>query len=205
MYPTLIAAPRLNAPPRAIAYVASFPVARVHELSTNLNSSKLTLMTANEQFIAWLNSAHSMEISLAKVLENHAKDAKEFPEIQQRIQQHLGETQRHAKRVEECLNILGEKPSTTKSIFGNITGMVQSVSTGMFRDELVKNFLSDYAAENFEIACYRSLATGAETLGQRAIGVICEEILMEEEAMAQWLEDRIPEVTRMMLHQDAHV
>jgi ferritin-like metal-binding protein YciE len=158
-------------------------------------------MTANEQFVAWLNSAHSMEVNLAKVLENHANDAKDHPEIQQRIEQHLEETRSHAKRVEDCLQLLGEKTSTTKSIIGNITGMVQGASTGMFRDEIVKNFLSDYAAENFEIACYRSLVAAAEDLGRPEIAVICEEILMEEEAMSQWIEDQIPSVTRMMLHQ----
>ena len=158
-------------------------------------------MTANEQFITWLNSAHSMEISLAKVLENHASDAKDHPEIRQRIEQHLNETRRHARRVEDCLLLLGEKPSTTKSLIGNITGMVQGASTGMFRDEIVKNFLSDYGAEHFEIACYRSLIAAAEDLGKPEIVVICEEILMEEESMAQWIEEKIPEVTRMMLHQ----
>ena len=145
-----------------------------------------------------------MEVSLAQVLENHAKDAKEFPEIQQRIQQHLEETRRHAKRVEDCLNLLDEKVSTTKSIVGNVTGMVQGMSTGMFRDELVKNFLSDYAAEHFEIASYRSLVTAAQDLNRPEIAVICEEILMEEESMADWIETKIPDVTRMMLQQNAH-
>ena len=161
-------------------------------------------MTANEQFVAWLNSAHSMEVSLVKVLENHAKDAKDYPEIQQRIEQHVDATKRHAKRVEDCLQLLGEKPSATKSIIGNITGMVQGASTGMFKDELVKNFLSDYGAEHFEIACYRSLIAAAEDLGRPEITVICEEILMEEEAMAEWIEDKIPEVTRLLLHQQTN-
>ena len=71
----------------------------------------------------------------------------------------------------------------------------------MFRDEIVKNFLSDYGAEYFEIGCYRSLVAAAEDLGKPEIAVICEEILMEEESMAQWIEDKIPEVTRLMLHQ----
>ena len=161
-------------------------------------------MSPTEQFAAWLNSAHAMEVSLAQVLENHAKDAKEFPEIQQRIQQHLEETRRHAKRVEDCLNLMDEKVSTTKSIVGNVTGMVQGMSTGMFRDELVKNFLSDYAAEHFEIASYRSLVTAAQDLNRPEIAVICEEILMEEESMAEWIETKIPDVTRMMLQQNAH-
>src|SRR4051812_18222686 len=115
----------------------------------------------NEQLITWLNSAYSMEQSLIQVLENHARDAKDFPEVRTRDEQHLEETRRHAQQVEQCLSILGEKPSTMKSAAGNISGLVQGVASGMYEDEIVKNFLSDYAAEHFEIACYRSLIAAA--------------------------------------------
>ena len=161
-------------------------------------------MTAKEQLATWLNSAHGTEVSLIKVLENHAKDARDIPMMHMRLEQHLEETRRHAKMVENCLSLLGEKPSTTKSILGNLTGMVQGASTGMFKDELIKNCLSDYAAEHFEIACYRSLVVAAEDLGEREIAALCREILGEEEAMAQWLADQIPETTRLMQQQLTH-
>jgi ferritin-like metal-binding protein YciE len=155
----------------------------------------------NEQLITWLNSAYSMEQALAQVLENHAKDAKDVPWVQQRDEQHLVETRRHADRVRECLELLGTKPSAMKSMIGNVTGMFQGASTGMYRDEIVKNFLADYAAEHFEIASYKSLIAAAESLGHTQIAMICREILRDEEAMAQWLEQNIPEVTRMFLQE----
>ena len=158
-------------------------------------------MNQTEQLTTWLNSAYSMEQSLAKVLENHANDAKDHPEMHERIQRHLEETRAHADRVEDCLELLDEKPSTLKSAMGNIMGMVQGASTGLFRDELVKNALADYAAEHFEIACYRSLIAAADEIGHAEISSICSEILRDEEAMAAWLEQQIPEVTRMVLHQ----
>jgi ferritin-like metal-binding protein YciE len=156
-----------------------------------------------DQLTAWLNSAHSMELSMAKVLENHANDAKDFPEMRSRIQQHVEETRRHADVIVECLNVLGEKPSMTKSLMGDVMGRVQGMSTGMFNDELVKNALADYASEHFEIACYRSLISAAEALGQQQIAELCEEILEDEEEMAQWLEEQIPDVTRLILQQEA--
>ena len=159
------------------------------------------MTSRNAQLITWLNSAYSMEHNLAKVLENHAKDAKDHPDVRQRDEQHLTETRRHADRVKECLELLGEKPSAIKSAMGSITGMMQGVSSGMFKDEIVKNFLSDYAAEHFEIACYRSLITAAEELGHPRIAEICREILRDEEAMAKWIEDNLPRVTRMFLQQ----
>jgi ferritin-like metal-binding protein YciE len=158
-------------------------------------------MTQTEQLISWLNSAHAMEQSMAKVLENHAKDAKEVPEMHARITEHVEETRGHARRVEECLAILGEKPSGVKSAMGSAMGMVQGAASSMFHDEIVKNVLADYSAEHFEIACYTSLAYAAEEAGQPRIVEICHEILDEEENMASWLEEQIEESTRMVLQQ----
>lgn len=152
-----------------------------------------------KRFIAWLNDAYSMERSLAKVLENHAKDAKDHPEIRQRDEQHLAETRHHAELVERCLEILGEKPSAIKGAMGSAMGTVQGAATGMFGDEIMKNFISDYAAENMEIACYLSLIAAAEELGEPEIASICGQILKQEEAMAEWLAQRIPGITRMSL------
>jgi ferritin-like metal-binding protein YciE len=156
-----------------------------------------------DQLTTWLNSAFSMEQSLAQVLENHAKDAADFPEIRSRIEQHIEETRRHADRVAECIQLLGEKPSATKSLVGNVMGMVQGASTGVFKDELVKNALADFASEHFEIASYRSLIAAAEELGKTEIAQICRENLRDEEAMAQWLGENIPVITRTFLQQHA--
>lgn len=160
-------------------------------------------MTDNQQLIAWLNDAYAMERSLANVLENHAKDAADFPEIRDRLEQHRQETEHHVKLVEQCLGILGEKPSTTKAAMGSVMGKVQGAATGMFRDEIVKNFLADFSAEHLEIASYTSLIAAARELGQPRIAEICEEILEEEVETADWLRERIAEVTVQTLRQRA--
>jgi ferritin-like metal-binding protein YciE len=158
-------------------------------------------MTNNKQLIAWLNDAYSMERSLANVLENHARDAADFPDAQARNEQHLAETRQHADLVERCLEMLGETPSTVKSAFGSLMGRVEGAASGVFRDEIVKNFLSDYAAEHLEIASYKALVVAAEEVGQPEIARICGKILAEEVAMAEWLENHLPGVTRQSLHQ----
>src|SRR5690606_25559107 len=78
-----------------------------------------------KQLIAWLRDAHAMELSLVKVLENHAKDASDFPEVRERDLQHLDETRRHAELVEQCLEILGDHPSSAKGVMGKAMGKVQ--------------------------------------------------------------------------------
>jgi ferritin-like metal-binding protein YciE len=160
-------------------------------------------MSPIQQLVTWLNDVLAIELSLAQTMQNHANDARDLPDVAARIAAHVVETRRHAELVERCLALLGEKPSMMKSAMGNVMGMVQGPSTGMFRDELMKNALMDYAAEHLEIASYRALIAAAEELGQPDIAEICRAILAEEEAMAEWLEEQVPVITRLMLEEVA--
>ena len=161
-------------------------------------------MTPREQLIAWLNDAYGTEMSLIPVLENHAKDAENYPEIHERLTRHVAETRRQAERLEGLITALGGSISTVKSTLGSLFGTAQSVSTGLFRDELSKNFLADYAAEHFEIASYKALIAAAGHVGEQAIVPTLEESLREEEAMARWIEERLPVAVRESLNATAN-
>jgi ferritin-like metal-binding protein YciE len=152
-------------------------------------------MTERELFIAWLNDAYSTELAMIPVLENHANDASDYPQIYERQMQHLEETRRQAEQLETMITNLGGKVSIVKSITGKTLGLGKSVSTGMFSDEMIKNFLADYAAEHLEIASYKSLIATAQHLGENQCLPVLEGILAEEEAMAAWLKQHIPMAT----------
>lgn len=156
-------------------------------------------MDRKDHLISWLNDAYSMEQALIPILENHAEDAKDHPELQRRIQRHVEETRRHAELVESCVKRLGEETSTTKNILGSMFGTMQSVATGMFNDELVKNALMDYATENFEIASYNALMIAATELGDQQTADVCREILHDEMNMADFLRNNMPTVVRETL------
>jgi ferritin-like metal-binding protein YciE len=147
---------------------------------------------AEEQLLAWLNDAYAVERAQVPILENHAKDAKRLPEVRKRDLEHLEETKQHARDIERCIRYLGEKPSASKKLIGRVTGAMNSIATEPFDDEVVKNFLMDYATEHFEIACYRSLIVAANEAGHPKIAGVCSEILREEEKMAAWLEKKLP-------------
>lgn len=149
-------------------------------------------MESRDLLVRWLNDAYAMEHQLVPVLEHHAKDMKGDVAAEQRIRQHIAETRRHAERLEECMKRLGAKPSTTKSTLASLMGSAQAISTGMFRDEVVKNALSDYAAEQFEVACYKALIHAAERQGEPEVAAACAENMREDEAMAQWLDEQLP-------------
>jgi ferritin-like metal-binding protein YciE len=156
-------------------------------------------MDRNETLIGWLNDAHAMEQSITKVLENHAKDAKDHPQIQARIQQHLEETRRHAELVKGCVERLGGSTSAVKSGMATVMGTVQGMSTGLARDELVKNALQDYSTEYFEMACYKALIAAAQDVGDQETVSVCQQIIRDEEAMANWLDKQLPTVVQETL------
>ena len=160
-------------------------------------------MAHHELVIGWLNDAHAMELSIAQVLENHAKDAKDHPALQARLQQHLEQTRGHAEAVKGCVERLGGDTSALKTGMATVMGMVQGMATGLAKDELVKNALHDYGSEHFEIACYASLIAAAEQLGDQETARVCREILRDEEAMAAFLFEQVPPVTRAILGRQA--
>lgn len=145
-----------------------------------------------ELMIAWLNDAYAMETGLVPILENHSRDAEEHPAVSARIERHVEETKRHADLVKGCLERLGEAPSAAKTAIGGMIGAMQAPATGPFQDELVKNALSDYAIEHFEIAAYRALIAGARQMGDEDTARACEQILRDEEDMASFLAQNLP-------------
>ena len=132
-------------------------------------------MAHEELLNAWLKDAYSMEMGLVPILKQHADDAKDLPEVQRRDEQHIEETKRHAEMVKACIERRGDSVSSIKTAVGGLVGTMQSVATAPFKDEPVKNCLSDYAAEQFEVACYKALVHTAEQLGDMQTAQVCRD------------------------------
>lgn len=150
-----------------------------------------------EILLSWLNNAHAMEESLIQNLEEKVKDADDDgeSEVKEKIEEHLGQTRRHAKDVEKCITSLGGDTSESKDLVGKMTGFLQGSMKSIHDDVLVKNAIESYAAENLEIALYTSIIAAAEALEEEEIVDTCSIILEEEEEMAEWLMSQIPAIT----------
>ncbi|NYI99101.1 ferritin-like metal-binding protein YciE [Streptomonospora nanhaiensis] len=156
-------------------------------------------MDSREHLVVWLNDAYAMEKALEETLESHAKDAEGDPDVHARILRHIDETREQAQTMRECVESLGGSVSGAKSVVGNLFGTGQAVFNKPLKDTLVKNALADYAAEHFEIACYRALIEAAHSLGEDAIAARLTPILRQEEDMARFLEERLPMTVRAAL------
>lgn len=147
----------------------------------------------NEIVLTWLNDAYRIENALTHVLERHAKEAKNQPEIQAKIESHLAETRHHATMVAQRIAALGGEPSAPKEALAGVLAPVQDLLTGAADEEsLLKNSISDFAAEHFEIATYQALITAALDSGDTETTQVCREILRDEQEMARWLDEHMP-------------
>jgi ferritin-like metal-binding protein YciE len=149
-------------------------------------------MPNRELLVSWLKDAHAMERALVPVLERHAEQAEERPELRARLERHVGETKRHIDLVERCLERYGEDPSTTKDLLARASGTLQSFTTAPFGDRLVKNSIADYATEHFEIASYEGIRAAAHRLDDQATVQDCDTILEDEREMARFLSENLP-------------
>ncbi|WP_053615376.1 ferritin-like domain-containing protein [Nocardiopsis sp. NRRL B-16309] len=158
-------------------------------------------MSSREQLITWLNDAYAMEKALEEVLERHAKDAEDHPEVHARITRHIDETREQAETVRGCIDALGGSVSGAKSAFASMFGAMQGMANKPAGDTLVKNGLADFAAEHFEIASYKALIQAARSLGEEEIARKLTGILHQEEDMAAFLEEKLPDaVSETLAH-----
>jgi ferritin-like metal-binding protein YciE len=160
-------------------------------------------MTQNELFLRWLNDAYSMEQSQVQILGNHMAEFKDDPVMLERLEEHLDLSRRHADMIGDCIQRLGEMPSSGRSILSNMLGFVEGAAGGVVTDEPIKNILSDYAMEHFEIASYVALIEAARISGHDEFIPIFEEIMDDEEDMAAWLEQYVPNAVEQFMSQQA--
>lgn len=151
--------------------------------------------TRTDQLIAWLDDAHAMESGLIGILQTHAAQfGSALPNAARHLEQHIVETQQHVQRLQECLRAMNAAPSGVKSMFSSVIGSLEGLSTSVFRDQLVKDVLADYASEQFEVACYTALVNAATELGHPDVARLCRQNLEEDKAMAAWLLQQVPSV-----------
>lgn len=159
-----------------------------------------------QTIIAWLNDAYAMENHTIAHLEGHARDAKEDAAVRARLEQHVAESRRHADLVAAAIARLGGDTSALKAGVAKAIGGIAGVGSGLFgakeHDTLLKEALVNAANEQFEIAAYTALRVAAQTAGDTETARMCETILADERAMAQWLEQQLPILTQESLAQN---
>lgn len=157
------------------------------------------MATVHENLLDWLRDAHAMEQQAENMLESLSDRIENYPQLKTRIDQHLEETRWQKAQIESCITRLGSSPSVLKDMAGKIVAFGQGLSGLAMSDEVIKGTMFSYVFENMEIASYRILITAAEMDGDSETKRIAQEILLQEQAMSDWLLNYLPELTRAFL------
>jgi len=158
-------------------------------------------MDLPEKLVSWLQDAHAIELHVEKSLHNYARKAQPYPELSARINQHIAETQRHATRVEDCLKSLGRSPSGLESLVAKVLGVGQTAASTILGDAVLTSCTAAYALEHLEVSTYTAIIAAAEEAKQADITRTCRQIMAEDAAMASWLLEHLPGLTRKYLDQ----
>lgn len=161
------------------------------------------MTTPAKHVVDWLRDAHAMEQQAEKMLTRIAERLEHYPNLRQRIELHIEETHAQLQLLKGCLERLGHNPSAIKDATGGVMAFGESMAAMAADDEVVKDAMGSYVFEQMEIATYTVLIAAAEAAGDIETQRICQLILPQEIAMADWLNEHMPELTFAFLSRDA--
>ncbi len=154
-------------------------------------------------YITGLQNAHALEAQAIQLCQRQVERLENYPEMRERLREHLEESRRQQERIAQILDSLGTSPSTLKDIGTSIMGNLAAIGHAVMQDEVMKNTFANYAFEHFEIASYRALMTMAEGAGDNSGPRLLKQSLEEEIAMARWIEGNLDPTVRRYLERES--
>ena len=173
--------------------------------------------------VHYLNEAYANERRLELALAAHA-EATTRVEYARRLRDHLRETRAHAAKVERRIKGLGGTPETVsirapeglaeklesaQGVVQRATAAVQHSLHAVRRtgeqELMLANARAEFREEAQEIATYRALGSLARAVGDGETARLAREILRQEERMASYLGDLIPELAIDVAHDEVPV
>lgn len=144
---------------------------------------------------AGLKDAHAMENQALSIIKPQLDRITGYPAVAEKLKTHVEETEAQKQRLERILDEMGESPSGAKDTMLSVGGTLASFGHTVAPDEIIKQSLANHAFEHYEIAAYLSLISVCEAAGLEGACALLKESLLEERAMANWLEDNIGSLT----------
>jgi ferritin-like metal-binding protein YciE len=167
--------------------------------ATTGTGRSFTSDASREIYATGLRNAHALEQQATQLMERQIERYERYPEMTQRLQQHLRETEQQIARLEELMHGMGTERSVLKDWATSIIGNIAAIGHSIMPDEILKNTFANHAFENFEIASYTSLIAMAEATGNAGHVTTLRQSLTEEERMATWIRENTPAITLKFL------
>lgn len=145
-----------------------------------------------EQLQKYLADAHAIEEQAAQLLSRSPKLAGD-PQLSSTFEEHLNETNRHRRMVDDRLQALGAAPSRLKDAALRLGALNWGAFFAAQPDTPAKLAGFAYAFEHLEIASYELLRRVAERAADTETVALAERILSEERAAADKLRSLFPQ------------
>jgi ferritin-like metal-binding protein YciE len=155
--------------------------------------------TIRSIFVTALRNTHALETEALQIMNRQVERLDRYPEMEQRLRQHIRETEGQQRRIEEALHALGEDRSLLKEAVMSFVGNLAALAHIPAGDEILKNTFANHAFENYEIAAYKSLIAITGAAGESRFVPGFEQSLREEEAMARFISENVDAITRKHL------
>lgn len=147
-----------------------------------------------KMLIKWLNDSVAMEREVTRLLEDHVKEAKDYPILQSKLKEHLEITRQHEKRMKEWVKKVGGEVSKVEVGMAEVKGRIIGFQGALTKDKVLNNAMSAYATEQLEMGAYTAVIAGAYELNEQELAKEGEAIMAEEQEMARWLGERLGEL-----------
>jgi ferritin-like metal-binding protein YciE len=173
------------------------------------------------KLVQYLNEAYATERRLEVALETHI-DATTRADYLKQLKQHLKETESHATEVERRIRqlggqaelvrgpeALGRGAEVAQSAVQRATAAVKKpleavLGTGE-QERMLKNARTEFEDEAREIANYRAIDALATAVGDKDTAKLARKILREEQRMADFLGELIPQLAVDTAHDEIPV
>jgi ferritin-like metal-binding protein YciE len=156
------------------------------------------------RLLPYLEKAYIMESIALKMLEHHAEQFTNFPDVHAKLNHFAEQTEHHLAHVEQLLRSYHEQPPAISAHLPY--SFLKGSPIGAFEDVLpntVTHYLVDeYFFTHFEIAMYTMLDTIARVFEDDHATLVAEEILLDKIEMQHWLLENLPELTLRSLGQE---
>ena len=161
----------------------------------------MAVQSPTQLFMEEMGCMYNAEQIILQTLPQMAKESNN-QQVTNALQMHEQETRQQVQNLEQCFQILGERPPRVACYA--VAGLKQE------HDEFVKeNPTQDiltafdldtaYKTEHFEIGSYKGLIDKANMMGQTQVANLLQQNFQQEQAMAQRVEQLARQVDQQII------
>jgi ferritin-like metal-binding protein YciE len=150
-------------------------------------------MTPERKYLAaLLRNAHVMEGQALTLLQTQIRRLENYREVVTRLRSYLEEISDHRSQLERCRHQLGEDKSPLMSPAIKNRANLPTFADWLSGDELSKHVKASVGIEYAKTKSYRWLSEAAHVAGEPEIAKICDGIVIQGWARAEWMWEQLP-------------